>query len=76
MELIPHTILLRVYGAGICRCDHITSLQGYVEEEIMDLLEIWLGHDFGGIGCPIEVTEVFLAWWMGGRDVLWNLFIR
>lgn len=47
MEMLtPRTILLRVYSAGIGRGDHIPRLQGYVEEEIMDLLEIRLGHGF------------------------------
>ena len=48
LELIPRTILLRVYCAGVCGSDHIPSFQGDVEEEIMDLLEIGLGHGFEG----------------------------
>lgn len=69
MRLIRGTILLRVYRAGICRCDHITSFQGYLKEKIMNLLEIGLGHNSRGSSFPaIGGIEVFqLATWMNER---------
>ena len=61
LNLIPCTILLRVYRARICRCDHITSFQGYAEEKIMDLLEIGLGHCY---------EESSFSDWSGGGSQL------
>ena len=37
----PRKALLRVRCARIGRCEQIPNLQGYVEEELMDLLGAW-----------------------------------
>ena len=62
LESIVYTVLLRVYGAGICRCDHITSFQGKIEEEVMNFLEIWLSHlqEGNSVG---QVEEYLKSYW-------------
>ena len=64
-DSFPRTILFRVHCARVGRCDHIPSLQGYVEEEIMDFLEVRLGHGFLGslVGLFGSCSGGMMSWW-------------
>lgn len=39
-----HTILLRIHGRRVRRGDHLPSFASQVDQEVMDLLQVWLVH--------------------------------
>lgn len=78
VPLIPRTVLLRVYCVGRGARYHVTSFQSYIEEKIMNLLEVWFRHGFRG-SCYCDrsdrsVSALYLDEWEGRVRVryVWN----
>lgn len=58
-----HTILLSINVGGVRRCDHIARLDGELEKEIMDFLQIRLAHyGFDSAVCFSSSSYLDFAW--------------